>query len=389
MLKNEQTYTIIDHSKLKFYVFVLFCFMFSLRLLIILWQPMSDKYYSDKSYDISEFFHGGQLINHGINPYNWNDNPQERYKLHMESFPNDPMIPTSQEQWNFQTSANLPLTLIFDAALDKLFPNNPFIFRIAFAIADSLAGVFIFLYIIRYWEIVPNFKNKLFILGLCCPLIFLYEGTVWGEDKGVQILLMLMAIYYSRSSNKMIRLYLSPIFLGMSVAFKAIGIFIAPICLYYVFIEKNNAKTKNVLNYLMISLSIVLISLTPFFPDEFTMIKVRLSKGLSCSEGPFSASMWRIFCELTPTLWLQIKLFFSLFFMGLILYGFVRRIFSLEIITASLLLLFVVVLLIDGGMDRYNMAVLTSLVIMGHKNLTYVFWLGWYYILGGAFLFFT
>ena len=128
-------------------------------------------------------------------------------------------------------------------------------YRVVFAVQDSLCSVLIFLFVLFHWPLnrLPRCEHAssrargqfwphllsdkwaLYVPGALLgslSLPFLYWGTVIPEDKGFEIFLMVGASLCCLSRKAWIRVHLGPAILGLSVAFKGLGVFLAPWYLY-------------------------------------------------------------------------------------------------------------------------------------------------------------
>jgi len=130
-----------------------------------------------------------------------------------------------------QASANLPPTLLLFGAIDHFFPGDPRAYRVVFAVLHSLLAAFVAFFVFKMWNLKPSPQHLILAasFGLFSPILLCW-GTAIPEDKGFQILLMLSALYYARTQ----RLVLSAILLGGPIAFKGLGVFIAPLCAWYI-----------------------------------------------------------------------------------------------------------------------------------------------------------
>ena len=204
---------------------VVFCMSVIGRLAIIaVTQKM------DYDIDLCIYVSGGQLITFGVNPYDHNDGINIRQELKEKFAIYCPQIFTTQERWDYYASSNLPLTLMMFGAIDHFFPGNHRAYRVVFVFIDSLLSAFIVLFVFSVWRLKTSILNLALSagLGMSSPIL-LWWGTAMPEDKGTQILLMLLALLYAKER----KLLLSAVFLSGAIAFKGLGVFIAPLCAWY------------------------------------------------------------------------------------------------------------------------------------------------------------
>ncbi len=339
--------------------------------------------------DLGIYIDGGQLISHGINPYDFEDNKTMRKQFRLDTIAYHPETSYSQNTWDYYASGNLPLSLLLYGIADSINSGNPWVYRILFAFLDSLLCGIISILVIFYWKVNLSRLQRFFIaagIGIFSSFLF-YEGILIPEDKGTQILFMLVSVFFALEK----RVIWCAIFIGLSIAFKGIGVFIIPLCLFYLF-EDN--KTKSVFGFLtlhwkeiiwvgVISSVVVLITFLPFGVKVIDMIMFRLSH--STSTFPDHSSMWRVFYKISPQLYHISKNIF-LFLLGVIvLIGIYRNRIEIELFTSLLLVVFINILLIDGSICRMNISFLSVIVILGlnSKNLQLAYKMCYFYIFGG------
>jgi hypothetical protein len=334
--------------------------------------------------DLCIYIDGGQLIANGINPYDYNDEPLLRDSLRTDSIAFDHYVAESQDRWNFYASGNLPLTLLYFGAIEQIAQGDPFIYRVVFSFMDAILSVILTMFISTYW--ITNEKYKFLVaigLGTLSPIL-LSAGTFLPEDKGVQILLMVGAIYFSKKKD----FFPATLLLGWSVAFKGLGVFIAPVCLYYYLGEIKRSEFLNVVilkRSVLFTLAALIIALQPFIfylSDIVDMMKLRLSQNLG-SELPEHSSIWVFTRVLFPNSWMDIKFIFSLLFVSINLIGILLGKLSVNIVTASVLIWFTIIMMISGSVDRLNIAMSVGIVLLGASHTKGGIFLTMYYVFAG------
>ena len=244
---------------------------------------------------------------------------------------------------------------------------------------------------LRFWP-GPGMLGKYMAalaLGALSPPLLTY-GAVIPEDKGVQILLMVAALLTARSSITSIRIFVAPIILGLSVAFKGLGMFIAPLCLYYALQgvinrEKRNWRLVTLQAFVFVSLAVLSCAIwfVPFGEGTIRMMLIRIQSGNASIVKVQHASIWRYFQQIFPGTWNVIRNSYMVIMALIIAYGFWRRRVTPAIITAFALIIFIDVWLLAGSLDRMNIGILVSILLLGE------FWIGnrfaivSYYAIGG------
>lgn len=170
-------------------IFAIFIIAFAARFYLISATGENNNFI-----DLCIYIDGGHLVSYGINPYDYSDGVEIREKLMTDS---EAYYPTeNQEDWNNATASNLPLTLLLFGAIDRIYPE-PIGYRLIFTIFDCLLSVFIGLFMMNYWSNKMSFEKFLMILGLSAlSPILINWGVLLPEDKGIQILLMVSALFF-------------------------------------------------------------------------------------------------------------------------------------------------------------------------------------------------
>jgi hypothetical protein len=359
---------------------LVFVVSLSIRYLITVLTPEQNAWI-----DLSIYIDGGQLVAHGVNPYDFNDEPLLRDSLRTDSIAFNYYVAESQDRWNFYAGSNLPLTLLYFGAIELIAQGDPFIYRVVFAVMDSILSVVLTMFILNYW--VTSEKNKFLVaigLGVLSPIL-LSAGTFLPEDKGVQILLMVGALYFSKKKQ----FFLATLLLGWSVAYKGLGVFIAPFCLYQYLgeIKRSEIFSPIVLKRaVLFTLAALVFALQPFIiylSDISDMMKLRLSQNLVLEVAQHS-SIWVFTHVLFPKSWMDVRFLFSLFFISINLIGILRGKLGPNIVTASLLIWFTVIMMLSGSVDRLNMAMAVTLVLLGVTHTKGSIFLTMYYVFAGV-----
>ena len=381
-------------AKTKIY---LWCFLVALSLRIVLIIISHNKI---DEIDLKIYRDAGQLVANGVNPYDYNDNVELRQQLRTDKVNFDEYVSGDQDRWNYYANSNLPLATLFFGCIEYCFAS-PVAFRYFFAFFDSILAVVILAFVINKWKyylpdnriikkLPPVFRNNflLFIglsLGAFSPLLLLW-GTYIPEPKGTGLLLILSAIYFSDSTNIKLSMFVSPVLLGFSVAFIGLGIFIGPLCLYNIY--RNNAYGfRKIIFYSFISFFAVALCLVPFLPELINMMLSRL--GAAVNTEPQHGSMWSLIFKVVPARWLLIKNIFIALFVIINIIGFFRKRLNVAMLSANLLFLFACIYLMNGSIDRMNIAIITLFILLGVSQLSLITIILWiFYFVYGTISFF-
>ncbi len=362
---------------------VLFTFFIALALRLLL-LPMNHT--KNNSIDLNIIIETGQLINNGVNIYNYADGIEIRNRLRLDNIAYNSYVSGSQDAWDYYTSSNLPMSSLFFGLIDKISNNNPIIFRIIFALFDSILSAFIALILVKYWHLKHTWLNIALILGLAAlsPVLILW-GSVNPEDKGLQTLFMLSAVYFAKNKN----LFLSSVLLGCSVAFKGLGIFISPICLYFIIGEPENIfkidrqQIKKGVIYTLLSLFFAIVWFIPYMPHVLTMMQDRLTSNLNSEAEPVHGSIWTIIYPFLPGTWIIVKNSLIIILSVIWSYAFIFKKINVTAISLFLLVLFVDIMLLQGSLDRMNIGIMVSMILFCFIDLRFSKVLAWYTIIIG------
>lgn len=350
---------------------VFFCAL-AVRVLLIILTPNKNG-----NIDLAIYMDGGQLVSNGVNPYNHQEATELRYALRTDTIARCEYVDETQERWDKYASSNLPLSLLFYGAIDSISSAQPFLYRFFFMLFDALLAVIIAKIIIRYWQLTQRWQYIALIggLGILNPIL-LHWGAVIPEEKGLQILFMLTAFYFAREKKWAI----SAILLGMSVAFKGLGVFIAPLCLYEV-TAQDKVPWKKGGYYVLLSAAATVIWFLPYMPEVFTMMQGRLSSNIDST--PQHGSIWVPVYLLSPQHWEIVRKAGIGLFIAIHLLIIYKKKLNMTLICCSALILFVDIMLNAGSIDRMNMGFLWVILIAGTLYPRHGIRMGLIYIVSG------
>ena len=371
--------------KKRILLIIVFAIAFITRLYLVYKTPQNNN-----TIDLNIYRDGGQLIINGINPYDYFDSVEIRNKLRLDSIAYTPWISETQERWDFYASGNLPLSLLFYGFTESISSGNPFFYRLLFVFIDALLAMFIALIMLENWKLIPSLSNFLLILGIgaLSPTLLLW-GCSFPEEKGLQILFMILAPLFASKKN----LIWSTLFLGCSIAFKGLGIFIAPLCLILFIGDKHQLlkidkqNIKHAILFIVLTIVFTICWFLPYMPEIFEMMQKRIEANMGVNVLPEHASIWTIAMKFYPNSWGQIKIYSTIFICLLWGYAFIVRRLNIAAISLFFLVLFVDILLLKGSLDRMNIGILISLIFFYFIDFRYAKILGWYTIIVGFFLY--
>ena len=367
---------ILFSNRQKIVVFVFFLALI-VRLLLILTNHTKNKFT-----DLNIYRETGQLVKSGINPYKYTEDLEIRNKLRLDTIAYDPSVSQTQESWDYYTSSNLPMSSLHYGLIDKITNSNPVAFRIIFSFFDSVLSVIVVLFLIKYWKLTSTWLNLILVLGAAAlsPTLLLW-GSIVPEDKGLQTLFMLLAVWLAKDKKWI----LSSVLLGISVAYKGLGIFISPLCLFFIMGQPenifriNSSQLKKGAIYTLLSLFFAAIWFLPYLPEVLSMMLGRLSSNLNVDPG--HGSIWTSIYKLFPGNWVYIKSTLIIVISLIWSYTFLFKKLNIPAISLFLLVLFVDIMLLQGSLDRMNIGIMISMILFCFIDIKYCRILVWYTII--------
>lgn len=209
------------------------------------------------------------------------------------------------------------------------------------------------------------------------------------ESKGTASLLMVASLCFFHQSSRWSTRFVSPALLGLSIAFMGVGVFMVPYFTGWLLLRQSRLRTwkwptgNELLDLGQFGLVAAVcggIWFIPFIPDILLMVKARLAFGTAYV---LFASPWRPVMALLPTHWMLVKQVFSLVFLGTVTIGFLRGQLSINLLTASIFIYFLIVSITDGSMDRVYMGLLMTMLLTVVEYRQSVYWLVWVCGVGG------
>ncbi|MGD0497274.1 MAG: hypothetical protein ABSC23_02455 [Bryobacteraceae bacterium] len=354
-----------------------FLLAFGVRFSLIATTP---KY--DNSIDLEIYRAGGGLIAKGVNPYDYAAGLVEREALRSRTTQatlKDPAL------WNYYASSNLPLTLLFFGGITSIH-DSALAYRYTFAVLDSFLSLFVFLFVLDHWtsqslvgqrdSTLSRFSGAAFgfygrlLMGLGLSALsptLLKWGTIFPEDKGIQTLLMVFALACILSSNRRIAAYGAPVVVGLSIAYKGLGIFLLPL-----FIARLLSHNPRSLRRIASSISLCIMASCIWFLPFGVSLVLQMGRGRLLGNSvrlPQHASIWVWVARYMPDHWNIVRIGFMAALLCVACVGYARRRFGLGVVTSVAMVAFVVVWLTGGSMDRVNIGVMISILLLGRHSV--------------------
>lgn len=317
--------------------------------------------------DLEIYQTDGALVRLHVNPYDPRDHVDVRARLRAET--KSLTFKFTQAYWDFSVAGNLPFNVLFFGAIDAV-SHDPRWYRFVFAVSDSLFAGLAMSFVLRYWPGASRWEAIISGAALgALSLVMLQWGVHSPQDKGVELLLMTGALLLTRSDRRIARLLLAPIVLGLSVAFKILGVFLLPLCLYWTW-RRADASRSDLALFLALFGAAAAVWTIPYAADVLRIMQIKIGENAIAPDHA-SPLVWLVNKENTALTisraWLaRVVITAAVLLLGGI--GLIRRTVSAELATAAGLMLVVCVLLIGGSMDRLNIAIVTAILLIGMQH---------------------
>jgi hypothetical protein len=338
---------------------------FTVRAALIIGSPRVNSVNTDLEINRNT----GALVKAGLNLYDPRDGVLLRKMLREQT--HSLTFRLTQANWDYVAGSLLPLNLVYFGAID-LVSHHPLWYRFVQALIDSLFSVVVMAFVLRFW---PNASRaEALIAGGALgafSLVMLQWGVHVPADKGTALLLSTGALLAVYSDKRVLWLIVAPLLLGLAVAFKVIAVCLAPLFAALVY-RRRNAATSDLALFIALFAVSASIWLVPYLSDIWTLMTDRLRADLT--EFPTAAS---------PLTWLSApdgylqypeevtrRVFYARVASGFVLIaatvvGLVRGTMTAEAATTPVLMFFVTVVLLKGGLDRINIAIVTAILLIG------------------------
>ena len=307
--------------------------------------------------DLSIYREAGELVANGVDPYDPHSNPSLREALRQNRNGILPEI-MSKGAYDLYVAGNLPGSTAFYGVIEAIYPESVRWWRSALSFGDVLIVLAAFFFLTRAGVHMDTFRNQLaFALStVWCPSLF-YWGTIMSEDKQYQTALMLLLAGCLIAPLK--RGYpatLSIAVVGfLSVAFKAVGVFLAPLALQYL-------RTRPIREAVMAAILVGLLTvvLLYYFESAFVLLARRTLDG-SSSLAIGHGSPWRL---LPLDVALYIRPILCVILISAVGASYYFRKIDLINACAAGLVVFLCLWVVSGSMDRMNIAMIFATICM-------------------------
>jgi hypothetical protein len=336
----------------------------AVRVLVVAATPRVNEVNSDL--EINRM--SGALIVAGVNPYDPRSGVALRAHLMDQTY--SLTFKLTQANWDYVAGSLLPLNLLYLGAIE-VFSHAPLWYRLVFALVDSVFATLAMLFVLLHWPGASRAEQLVagWALG-ALSFVMLQWGVHSPQDKGTELLLIVAALLSLRAEGRLFWLILAPLVLGLSVAFKAIGICLVPLFLFRVY-SRDDSSLSDLIVFVVIAGVAAVAWHLPYRTDWAAMMSKRFGDDLNFPRyaSPFSLTR-------SPTYYIThyddviARALYARVAVAVVLVvataiGMIRRTIVPEVATAALVILFVGVMLIAGGLDRINIGIVTAILLIG------------------------
>ncbi len=339
----------------------------------------------NQNIDLGIYREVGQLLDHGINPYDYTSQLELRERLRADQIgSSNAYIIGDSGRYAYYTSGNLPGSTLLFGAIEQIAQDNPLSWRYALLLGDVFIALAALYFLVRSG--VPlNVEN----LGALSAFVIFYPSLlVWGgvipQDKQFQTALMILLAARLRGAEPATGV-LAALAVGvlgaLAVWFKAFGVFLAPVALKYFWPRYRDL--------IIAAGALTLVSLALVAPFGLTFVDVIWGRATAASDvgaTPIHGSPWTLVMPELARFWRPIAT--GLFVLGA-LYLMLRRRFDTLNFAAALLVAYVCIWVVNGSMDRQNIAIVFASVCLFTVSEKWARWLIWCTIAAQALVYLT
>jgi hypothetical protein len=300
--------------------------------------------------DLSIYREVGQLVLHGVNPYDFAAQSEVRERLRTDGVGASGGIAETRESYDYYTSANLPGSTLLYAALEWASGGNPVWWRVAFLCGDLLIALGAGLLMARAGAELRSVGARLgFFAVLVAYFTLLRSGTWVPEDKQFETGLLLLVAAWLLPRPEATRRWSAAGAGGVwacSILFKAFGVVLLPLVVRH-FVRRPARE----LVWFVVGFLVVAVAIVWRFSDSFITLIARRAYAGSVSGAAF-ASPWILLPWPAALSWL--KPMTTLVAIALLGVAYARKRLDLLNVLAGILLCGICIWITTGSMDRMN-----------------------------------
>ena len=265
------------------------------RIMIVHVTPANDDFI-----DLSIYCEVGELVVNGVDPYDTEAKRDLREQLRLNGHGAAPYVTASKGSYDFYVGANLPASTLLYGAIEWLSGGSAHGWRLILISGDLAIALAAFFFLRRVGIKLDKVETQVaFALSVIWYPSLIQWGTVLAEDKQLQIALMVALAGVLITAGRTPSLNAAAIgILGcLSVMFKVLGVFLAPVALCYFWSRPRRELLIAIGAALVIALPMILFFDVAFVVRMFN--KFREGNGVLATVGSLHASPW----SLLPNAW--------------------------------------------------------------------------------------
>jgi len=324
------------------------------RIMIVHITPANDDFI-----DLSIYCEVGELVVNGGDPYDTEAKRDLREQLRLNGHGAAPYVTASKGSYDFYVSSNWPASTLLYGAIEWLSGGSPHGWRLILISGDLAIALAIFFFLGRVGIKLDNVETQVaFVLSAICYPSLIQWGTVLAEDKQFQIALMvaLAGLLITPGRTPSLNAAAIGILGGLSLMFKVLGIFLAPVALCYFWSRPRRELLIAIGAALAIALPMILFFDVAFVVRMFNRFREETSP--LAMVGSLHASPW----SLLPKTWsVYARPIVSGALVALATATFARGRIDILNCCAALGVVFACLWLLGGSMDRMNIVMMFAL----------------------------
>lgn len=321
----------------------------------------------DQTTDLSIYKEVGELLVNGIDPYDFAAQAPLREQLRLNDYGADSYVKQTRERYNYYVSGNLPASTALYGLLEIVSGGNPKIWRIAFVLGDVSIVLAAFFFLRRAGVELQSLVQKLtFLAGVVAYPSLVEWGTLWPADKQFQTALMMLfaGLLISQPKSPVLSSVAIGITGSLSILFKALGLFLLPLALWYFYRRPRRELVTAVLAAVATALPLFAL-----FNIAFIQLMMnRVLAGSATATAAYHSSPWIFFPDsfmssVRPVVCLALVA-------AVAIHRWKGKIDLLNCL-AALALVFICLWTNGGSMDRLNIAMMFALLCTATISVQY------------------
>jgi len=311
--------------------------------------------------DLSIYREVGQLVNNGIDPYDFSAQHHLRERLRTDGAGAVAWVAANRENYNYLVSSNLPLSTLLYGRIEFITGGSPLLWRVVFILGDISIALCAFLFLLRAGLSLDSNKIKLAFAGavLFYPSLLLW-GTVIPEEKQFQTALMLLLAALLLSASRAERAFLSASAIGavsgLGILFKALSGALLPLVIKFLAERSKREAVGCLIGFVVV----VLLASVTFSGSFIPLILHRAYAGSTSLPG--HSSPWILLPSEYAVFYVRPLILFAAMTISTV--ALIKRKIDLLNFLAAAVLCFLCLWITVGSMDRMNITMMFALMCL-------------------------